>query len=74
MLGNLRQIVIANWDNFSDIIPNQAWLMSRMDAHVIAAAIQNAVNVDIATLHTVKYHIIAADKKTIVCSYICNGG
>lgn len=31
MLGNLRQIVIANWDNFSDIIPNQAWLMSRMD-------------------------------------------
>ena len=31
MLGNLWQIVIANWDNFSDIIPNQAWLMSRMD-------------------------------------------
>ena len=28
--------------------------------------IENAVNVDIATLHTVKYHIIAADKKTIV--------
>lgn len=31
MLGNLGQIVIANWDDFSDIIPNQAWLMSRMD-------------------------------------------
>ena len=31
MLGNLWQIVIANWDDFSDIIPNQAWLMSRMD-------------------------------------------
>ena len=29
MLGNLGQIVIANWDDFSDIIPNQAWLMSR---------------------------------------------
>ena len=43
-------------------------------AHIIASSIENAVNVDIATLHTVKYHIIAADKKTIVCSYICNGG
>ena len=31
MLVNLGQIVIANWDDFSDIIPNQAWLMSRMD-------------------------------------------
>ena len=31
MLGNLGQIVIANWDDFSDIIPNQAWLMSHMD-------------------------------------------
>ena len=31
MLGNLGQIIIANWDDFSDIIPNQAWLMSRMD-------------------------------------------
>lgn len=26
MLGNLGQIIIANWDDFSDIIPNQAWL------------------------------------------------
>ncbi|MFR1725096.1 Swt1 family HEPN domain-containing protein [Emergencia timonensis] len=31
MLGNLGQIIIANWDDFSDIIPNQAWLNSRMD-------------------------------------------
>ena len=44
------------------------------DAHVIAAAIQNMVNVDIAVLHTVKHHIIAADKKTVVSSYVCNRG
>lgn len=31
MLGNLGQIIVANWDDFSDIIPNQAWLISRMD-------------------------------------------
>jgi len=31
MLGNLAQIIIANWEDFSDIIPNQAWLTSRMD-------------------------------------------
>ncbi len=31
MLGNLGQIIIANWDDFSDIIPNQAWITSRMD-------------------------------------------
>lgn len=31
MFGNLGQIIIANWDDFSDIIPNQAWLTSRMD-------------------------------------------
>ena len=31
MLGNLAQIIISNWDDFSDIIPNQAWLTSRMD-------------------------------------------
>ena len=31
MLGNLGQIIINNWDDFSDIIPSQAWLMSRMD-------------------------------------------
>ena len=35
---------------------------------------ENTVNVDIAALHTVKHHIIAADKKTIVSSYICNRG
>lgn len=31
MLGNLGQIIISNWDDFSDIIPNQAWITSRMD-------------------------------------------
>ena len=31
MLGNLGQIIINNWDDFSDIIPSQAWLTSRMD-------------------------------------------
>lgn len=31
MLGNLGQIIIHNWNDFSDIIPNQAWLSSRMD-------------------------------------------
>ena len=31
MLANLGQIIISNWDDFSDIIPNQAWLTSRMD-------------------------------------------
>lgn len=30
MLGNLGQIIIANWNDFSDIVPNQAWLTSRM--------------------------------------------
>ena len=30
MMGNLGQIVIDNWADFSDIIPNQAWLNSRM--------------------------------------------
>ena len=44
------------------------------DVYIIAAAIQNTVNVDIVALHTIKHHIIAADKKTIVSSYICNRG
>ena len=30
MLGNLGQIIINNWDDFSDIIPSQAWLTSRI--------------------------------------------
>jgi len=30
MMGNLGQIIIDNWSDFSDIIPNQAWLNSRM--------------------------------------------
>lgn len=31
MLGNLGQIIISNWNDFSDIIPSQAWLTSRME-------------------------------------------
>lgn len=31
MLANLGQIITVNWDDFSDIVPNQAWLTSRMD-------------------------------------------
>lgn len=31
MLGNLTQIIINNWDDFSDIVPNQSWINSRMD-------------------------------------------
>ena len=31
MLGNLAQIIISNWDDFSDIIPSQAWITSRME-------------------------------------------
>ena len=42
------------------------------DAHVIAAAIEDTVNVDITALRAVEHHIIAADKKTIVRSDICN--
>jgi len=30
MLGNLAQIIFENWEDFSDIVPNQAWLLSRM--------------------------------------------
>ena len=31
MLGNLGQIIIENWNDFSDVIPDQAWLLSRMN-------------------------------------------
>lgn len=31
MMGNLGQIIINNWNDFSDIIPSQAWLSSRMN-------------------------------------------
>jgi len=30
MLGNLADIITNNWDDFSDIIPNQAWINSRV--------------------------------------------
>jgi len=29
MFGNLSQIIIANWDNFSDLFPDQHWISSR---------------------------------------------
>ena len=31
MLYNLAQIITSNWEEFADIIPNQAWIVSRMD-------------------------------------------
>ena len=31
MLYNLGQIIIENWNDFSDVIPDQAWLLSRMN-------------------------------------------
>jgi hypothetical protein len=31
MFGNLGQIIIANWEEFSDLIPNQQWLTSRFE-------------------------------------------
>lgn len=31
MLGNLTNIIINNWNDFSDIIPSQAWIASRME-------------------------------------------
>ncbi len=29
LFGNLAQIIIANWDDFSDLFPSQAWVSSR---------------------------------------------
>jgi hypothetical protein len=29
--GHLADIVIANWDDFSDLIPTQHWLKQRFD-------------------------------------------
>lgn len=31
MFGNLGQIIIANWDDFSDLFPDQAWVTSRFN-------------------------------------------
>ena len=31
LFGNLAQIIIANWDEFSDIFPDQAWITSRFN-------------------------------------------
>ena len=31
MFGNLAQIIIANWDEFSDLLPDQAWITSRFN-------------------------------------------
>jgi len=29
MFGNLSQIIIANWEDFTDLFPDQAWVTSR---------------------------------------------
>lgn len=44
------------------------------DVHIIAVAIQNTVNVDITALHTVKHHIITADKVTVFAANISDRG
>ncbi len=31
MFGNLAQIIISNWNDFSDLFPNQAWITARFD-------------------------------------------
>lgn len=31
MFGNLGQIIVANWEDFSDLFPNQAWITSRFN-------------------------------------------
>lgn len=31
LLGNLTQIIIANWEEFSDLFPDQAWVTSRFN-------------------------------------------
>ena len=29
MFGNLAQVIISNWEDFSDLFPSQAWITSR---------------------------------------------
>lgn len=31
MFGNLAQIIISNWEDFSDLMPSQSWVTSRFD-------------------------------------------
>lgn len=31
LFGNLGQIIVANWDEFADLFPDQAWVMSRFN-------------------------------------------
>lgn len=31
MFGNLAQTIIGNWDEFSALFPNQAWVTSRFN-------------------------------------------
>lgn len=31
MFGNLEQIIISNWDDFSDLFPRQSWISSRFN-------------------------------------------
>jgi hypothetical protein len=31
MFGNLAQIIITNWEDFSDLFPDQAWISARFN-------------------------------------------
>ena len=31
LFGNLAQIIVANWEDFSDLFPNQSWITSRFN-------------------------------------------
>jgi hypothetical protein len=31
MLNNISSIIISNWDDFSDLLPSQAWIASRIE-------------------------------------------
>jgi hypothetical protein len=31
LFGDLAKIIVANWDNFSDLFPSQQWITSRFD-------------------------------------------
>ena len=49
-------------------------LVFEQDSHVVPAAIQNTVNVDVVPIHPVEDHIVSADKEAIIAVYICDGG
>ena len=49
-------------------------LVFEQDSHVVPAAIQNTVNVDVVPVCPVENHIASADKEAIIAVYICDGG